>query len=55
MEQMPIYVLTANGERSPVNDHPFCLFKATEDGDILKKRIWHRAPLSSLDHVSLGR
>ncbi|WP_273993909.1 PrkA family serine protein kinase [Vibrio parahaemolyticus] len=36
MEAMPIYVLSANGERSPVNDHPFCLFKATEDGEILK-------------------
>ncbi|AUI85767.1 PrkA family serine protein kinase [Vibrio azureus] len=37
MEKMPIYVLSANGERSPVNDHPFCLFNATEDGEILKK------------------
>ncbi|MGR5067146.1 MULTISPECIES: PrkA family serine protein kinase [Vibrio] len=37
MEKMPIYVLSANGERSPVNDHPFCLFNAIEDGEILKK------------------
>jgi serine protein kinase len=37
MQKVPIYVLTANGERSPVNDHPFCLFDKTEDGDILKK------------------
>ncbi|MGR5235390.1 PrkA family serine protein kinase [Vibrio alfacsensis] len=37
MEKMPIYVLSANGERSPVNDHPFCLFNAAEDGDILKQ------------------
>ncbi|MDN3698058.1 MULTISPECIES: PrkA family serine protein kinase [Vibrio] len=37
MQQMPIYVLSANGERSPVNDHPFCLFDVTEDGDLLKK------------------
>ncbi|MDW6003695.1 PrkA family serine protein kinase [Vibrio mangrovi] len=37
MQQMPIYVLTANGQRSPVNDHPFCLFDISEDGDLLKK------------------
>ncbi|MFC5077257.1 PrkA AAA domain protein [Vibrio thalassae] len=36
MQQMPIYVLSANGERSPVNDHPFCLFDVSEDGDLLK-------------------
>ncbi|GLQ75474.1 PrkA family serine protein kinase [Vibrio sp. vnigr-6D03] len=36
MEKMPIYVLSANGERSPVNDHPFCLFNVNEDGDLLK-------------------
>ncbi len=30
MEKMPIYVLSANGERSPVNDHPFCLFNVTK-------------------------
>lgn len=37
MQQMPIYVLTANGKRSPVNDHPFCLFDVNEDGEILQK------------------
>ncbi|OOF27891.1 PrkA family serine protein kinase [Salinivibrio proteolyticus] len=37
MQQVPIYVLTANGERSPVNDHPFCLFDAQEDGHLLEK------------------
>ncbi|MGC9421428.1 MULTISPECIES: PrkA family serine protein kinase [Vibrio] len=37
MQQMPIYVLSANGQRSPVNDHPFCLFDVTEDGDLLKR------------------
>lgn len=44
MQQMPIYVLTANGERSPVNDHPFCLFDAEEDGHLLEKEydIPHR-------------
>lgn len=44
MEKMPVYVLSANGERSPVNDHPFCLFNASEDGEILKKEygIEHR-------------
>jgi serine protein kinase len=36
MQQMPIYILTANGERSPVNDHPFCLFDVNEDGELLK-------------------
>ncbi|KGK20729.1 PrkA family serine protein kinase [Vibrio navarrensis] len=37
MQQMPIYVLSANGQRSPVNDHPFCLFDVSEDGDILQQ------------------
>ncbi|MDG3088393.1 PrkA family serine protein kinase [Vibrio hannami] len=37
MEKMPIYVLSANGERSPVNDHPFCLFDVGEDAEVLKK------------------
>ncbi|MYM60540.1 PrkA family serine protein kinase [Vibrio sp. OCN044] len=37
MQQVPIYVLSANGERSPVNDHPFCLFDVMEDGDLLKR------------------
>ncbi len=37
MQQCPIYVLSANGQRSPVNDHPFCLFDVNEDGDLLKK------------------
>ncbi len=37
MQQVPIYVLTANGKRSPVNDHPFCLFDVNEDGELLKQ------------------
>ncbi|WP_299806344.1 PrkA family serine protein kinase [uncultured Shewanella sp.] len=37
MQNVPIYVLTADGVRSPVNDHPFCLFNIDEDGDILKQ------------------
>ncbi|MDC5840654.1 PrkA family serine protein kinase [Vibrio europaeus] len=37
MQQVPIYVLSANGERSPVNDHPFCLFDVSEDGELLKQ------------------
>ncbi|WP_434359577.1 PrkA family serine protein kinase [Parasalinivibrio latis] len=37
MQKVPIYVLSANGERSPVNDHPFCLFDAVEDGELLDK------------------
>ena len=39
MQKVPVYVLTANGERSPVNDHPFCLFDKSEDGDILNKEF----------------
>ncbi|WP_025821389.1 PrkA family serine protein kinase [Shewanella marina] len=35
MQQMPIYILSADGVRSPVNDHPFCLFDLEEDGKIL--------------------
>ncbi|QFU23079.1 PrkA family serine protein kinase [Shewanella eurypsychrophilus] len=37
MQQVPIYVLMANGKRSPVNDHPFCLFNPDEDSDLLQK------------------
>lgn len=36
MQDVPVYVLTADGVRSPVNDHPFCLFNIDEDGEILK-------------------
>tara|TARA_B100001094_G_scaffold333351_1_gene410997 strand:+ start:3958 stop:5892 length:1935 start_codon:yes stop_codon:yes gene_type:complete len=36
MEKVPVYVLSANGELSPVHDHPFCLFNNDEDGHILK-------------------
>ena len=35
MEKKPIYILSANGQKSPVNDHPFCLFNADEDSKIL--------------------
>lgn len=35
MQLQPIYVLSANGVRSPVNDHPFCLFDPDADGKIL--------------------
>jgi Putative Ser protein kinase len=37
MQRVPIYVLSANGERSPVNDHPLCLFNPQEDAHILEK------------------
>ena len=37
MQLEPIYVLSANGERSPVNDHPFCLFDKNADGKILQE------------------
>lgn len=36
MQLEPIYVLSANGVKSPVNDHPFCLFDSNADGKILK-------------------
>jgi len=36
MQKEAIYVLSANGVISPVNDHPFCLFDAESDGKILK-------------------
>ncbi|RTR39803.1 PrkA family serine protein kinase [Shewanella canadensis] len=36
MQKIPIYVLSANGDRSPVNDHPFCLFNPEEDSGLLK-------------------
>ncbi|MGO2508114.1 MAG: PrkA family serine protein kinase [Vibrio hibernica] len=36
MQLVPIYILTADGVRSPVNDHPFCLFDVEEDGEVLK-------------------
>lgn len=37
MQQVPVYILSADGERSPVNDHPFCLFDVAEDGELLKQ------------------
>ncbi|MBM7036821.1 PrkA family serine protein kinase [Vibrio ulleungensis] len=36
MQLQPIYVLSADGVRSPVNDHPFCLFDVNEDGELLR-------------------
>jgi serine protein kinase len=38
MQKVPIYALTANGQISPVFDHPFCLFNAEEDGNILSEK-----------------
>jgi serine protein kinase len=35
MQKEPVYVLSVDGERSPVNDHPFCLFDKNADGKIL--------------------
>lgn len=37
MQHVPIYILSANGVRSPVNDHPFCLFNPEEDAELLRK------------------
>ncbi|MCL1068821.1 PrkA family serine protein kinase [Shewanella olleyana] len=36
MQKVPIFILTANGVRSPVNDSPLCLFDSEEDGELLK-------------------
>ncbi|MBL4829607.1 MAG: PrkA family serine protein kinase [Aliivibrio sp.] len=36
MQQNSIYILCANGKRSPVNDHPFSLFDPSEDAQLLK-------------------
>ncbi|WP_163937041.1 PrkA family serine protein kinase [Paraferrimonas sp. SM1919] len=38
MQLEPIYVLTANGERSPVNDSPLCLFDPEEDAQLLEQQ-----------------
>ena len=54
MQQMPIYVLSANGVRSPVNDHPFSLFNVDEDGELLKREYGIQSTLSTLYHVTLG-
>ncbi|MDO6619289.1 PrkA family serine protein kinase [Shewanella sp. 6_MG-2023] len=35
MQKVPIYILSANGVRSPVNDHPLCLFDPDEDAELL--------------------
>ncbi|WP_394173566.1 PrkA family serine protein kinase [Thalassotalea litorea] len=37
MQSQPIYVLSANGQRSPVNDHPLSLFDVDNDGKILEQ------------------
>lgn len=37
MQQEPIYILSVKGQRSPVNDHPFCLFDAHADSKILQE------------------
>lgn len=47
MQRVPIYVLSANGERSPVNDHPLCLFNPQEDAQILDKEYGIPAAISA--------
>jgi len=49
MQQEPIYILSANGKPSPVNDHPFCLFDGNEDGKILQKE--YKIPLRYLNNI----
>jgi serine protein kinase len=46
MQRVPIYVLSANGERSPVNDHPLCLFNRR------KMRRSFRKSMASLPAIS---
>jgi serine protein kinase len=40
-------VLSANGERSPVNDHPLCLFNPQEDAQILEKEYGIQTAISA--------
>lgn len=67
MQRVPIYVLSANGERSPVNDHPLCLFNPQEDAQILQKEYgiptrylgtimspWRPSACTSLAAISLN-
>lgn len=54
MQRVPIYVLSADGERSPVNDHPLCLFNPQEDANILEKRVRRAAPLPWHHYVAMG-
>ena len=49
MQKEPIYILSANGIRSPVNDHPFCLFDSNEDGKILQDE--YKIPLRYLNNI----
>ncbi|NMP17232.1 PrkA family serine protein kinase [Thalassotalea sp. Y01] len=49
MQQEPIYVLSANGDLSPVNDHPFCLFDADSDGKILTEE--YKVPARYLNTI----
>lgn len=46
MQRVPIYVLSANGERSPVNDHPLCLFNPQEDAQIPEKSMGSHVVIS---------
>ncbi|WP_144208464.1 PrkA family serine protein kinase [Shewanella donghaensis] len=39
MQKVPIYILSANGVRSPVNDHPLCLFDPDEDATLLTEEF----------------
>ncbi len=48
MQRVPIYILSANGERSPVNDHPLCLFNPQEDAAIWPKSTTFQTAISVL-------
>lgn len=54
MQRVPIYVLSANGERSPVNDHPLCLFQSTGRCADPPERVRHPDPLSRHHYVAVG-
>ncbi|QSX35122.1 PrkA family serine protein kinase [Shewanella avicenniae] len=49
VQKVPIYILSADGERSPVNDHPFCLFDPDEDGKLLEQE--YQIPLRYLKTI----
>ena len=50
MQQVPIYILKG----SPVNDHPFCLFDAQEDGHLLEQEYGWRHLLPMFVTLEIG-
>ncbi|MFP1454409.1 hypothetical protein ACLB1O_07835 [Escherichia coli] len=54
MQLVPIYVLSANGERSPVNNTSVLSFQSAGRCADSGKRVWHSSPLSRHHHVAVG-